>query len=411
MGFARLRSLRLVRRVCGLCQGTTLQAAEKVAQVFAKVALLHRQLRYIDYMRGNDEQQGNVFSYINPEDRIPQEHPLRRIRQMTDTALRQMAHDFAPLYAAMGRPSIPPERLLRAMLLQFLYAIRGEALLMEQLNYNLLFRWFVGLNPDDEVWHATVFSKNRDRLLAGDIAQRFLDEVLQQAAQHDLLSDEHFTVDGTLMAAWASRRSFQPKDPPPTQGTGARGRKLLRDTHESKTDPDARLYKKSDAGQACPSYLGHVLIENRNGLVVAACATQSSATAEREAALRMLDGRGRSPQQVSASTPTITLGADKHYQEAQFVTELRRRQVVPHVAEYRENPKWPNSLTAAERQHPGFTISQKKRKLVEKIFGWGKADSVLRQVKLRGQAKVDWFFRLLASAANLVRLVKLIPAV
>ena len=392
-------------------KGTALQAAEKVAQVFAKVAPLHRQLRYIDYMRGNDEQQGNVFSYINPEDRIPQEHPLRRIRLMTDTALRQMAQDFAPLYAAMGRPSIPPERLLRAMLLQFLYATRSEALLMEQLNYNLLFRWFVGLNPDDEVWHATVFSKNRDRLLAGDIAQRFLDEVLQQAAQHDLLSDEHFTVDGTLIAAWASRRSFQPKEPPPTQGTGARGRKLLRDTHESKTDPDARLYKKSDAGQAAPSYLGHVLIENRNGLVVAACATQSSATAEREAALRMLDGRGRSPQQVSRSTPPITLGADKHYQEAKFVTELRRRQVVPHVAEYRENPKWSNWLTAAERQHPGFAISQKKRKLVEKIFGWGKADSVLRQVKLRGQAKVDWFFRLLASAANLVRLVKLIPAV
>jgi len=201
---------------------------------------------------------------------------------------------------------------------------------------------------------------------------------------------------------------FQPKDPPPTQ---AGGRKLLGDTHASKTDPEAQLYKKSDAGQARPSYLGHVLIENRNGLVVAACATQSRTTAEREAALRMLDGRGRSPEAVSASTPPITLGADKQYQEARFLAELRRRQVVPHAAEYRDNDYWHNALTEAERQHPGFAVSQKKRKLVEKIFGWGKADSILRQVKLRGEAKVDWFFRLLASAANLVRLVKLIPAV
>ena len=362
-------------------------------------------------MRGNDEQQGNVFSYINPEDRIPQDHPLRRMRQMTDTALRAMTGDFAPLYAALGRPSIPPERLLRALLLQILYAIRGEALLMEQLNYNLLFRWFVGLNPDDEVWHATVFSKNRDRLLAGDIAQAFLDQVLQQASAHGLLSDEHFTVDGTLIEAWASRRSFVPKDPPPSQGSGRRGAKLLRDTHVSTTDPDARLYKKSAAGQACPSYLGHVLIENRNGLVVAACATPSSTTAEREAGLRLLDGRGRRPEQVSASTPLITLGADKHYQDAQFLAGLRRRRVVPHVAEYRDNPYWHNALTEAERQHPGFALSQKKRKLVEKIFGWGKGDSILRQVKLRGADKVDWFFRLLATAANLVRMVKLIPAV
>jgi transposase len=361
-------------------------------------------------MRGNDEQQANVFSYINPEDRIPQDHPLRRIRHMTDTALREISRHFVPLYASQGRPSIPPERLLRALLLQILYAIRSEALLMEQLNYNLLFRWFVGLNPDDEVWHATVFSKNRDRLLAGEIAQRFLEAVLQQANEHHLLSDEHFTVDGTLIAAWASRRSFQPKDPPPTSGTGARGRKLLRDTHASKTDPDARLYTKSAAGQSFPNYFGHVLMENRNGLIVAACATRSSATAEREAALRLFDARGRTPAQVQASTPAITLGADKHYQEEKFIAGLRQRKVVPHVAEYRDNPKWPNFLTQEERQHPGFAISQKKRKLVEMLFGWGKADSILRQVKLRSEAKVDWFFRLLATVANLVRMVKLIPA-
>lgn len=362
-------------------------------------------------MRGNDEQQGMVFSYINPEERIPQDHPLRRIRAMIDTALRRMSLHFEALYARNGRPSIPPERLLRALVLQLLYSVRSETLLMEQLNYNLLFRWFVGLNPDDEVWHPTVFTKNRDRLLGGEVAQRLLAEVVKQAGEQQLLSDEHFTVDGTLIEAWASRRSFQPKEPPPTQGTGARGRKLLRDTHESKTDPQARLYKKSTTGEARPSYLAHVLIENRNGLVVAACATQSSATAEREAALAMLEARGRSVKQVNETTAAITLGADKHYQEEKFISELRRRKVIPHVAEYKTNEKWANWLTDQERQHPGFAISQKKRKLVEMIFGWGKLDSILRQVKLRGQHKVDWFFRLLATAANLVRMVKLIPAV
>ena len=226
-----------------------------------------------------------------------------------------------------------------------------------------------------------------------------------------MLSDEHFTVDGTLIQAWASRRSFEPKVPPPTLGTGARGRKLLRDLVQSKSDPDAQLYKKSDAGQSCPSYLGHVLMENRNGLVVAACATSSTATAEREAALQLLDERGRSPAQLNQHTAPLTLGADKHYQHQEFIAELRRRKVVPHVAEYRNNDKWRNWLTEEERHHPGFALSQKKRKLVEMLFGWGKGDSILRQVKLRGKPKVDWFFRLLATAANLVRMVKLIPAV
>jgi transposase len=368
-------------------------------------------MRYIGYMRGNDEQQATVFSYINLEERIPQDHPLRRIRQMADTALDRMSPRFAALYAPVGRPSIPPERLLRALLLQMLYSLRSEALLMERIKFDLLFRWFVGLNPDDEVWDPTVFSKNRDRLLQGEVSQWLLHEVVQQADEQQLLSDEHFTVDGTLIQAWASRRSFQPKDPPPRQGTGARGKKLLRDTHASTTDRDAQLYKKSDAGQSCPSYLGHVLMENRHGLIVAACATQSSATAERAAGLRLLDQRGRSPEQVNEQTRVITLGADKHYQEKEFIAQLRRRKVVPHVAEYRDNPKWPNWLSPAERQHPGFAISQKKRKLVERIFGWGKGDSILRQVKLRGQEKVDWFFRLLATAADLVRMVKLIPAV
>lgn len=354
-------------------------------------------------MRGEDEQQTVVFSYINIEDRIPQEHPLRRIRQMSDRALHELWAHFEALYSHMGRPSIAPERLLRALLLQVLYSIRSEGQLMEQLDYNLLFRWFVGLNPDDKVWDATVFTKNRERMMRGEISQRFLEAVLKQAGEHELLSEEHFTVDGTLIEAWASRKSFVPKEKPPGKGTGCRGRKLLRDTHESKTDPQARLYRKSRAEESQPSYLGHVLIENRKGLVVAACATQSSTTAEREAALAMLDRLAR--------RGSITLGADKLYQEAKFIAGLRERRVIPHVAEYAPNDKWPNWLTEEERQHPGFAISQKKRKLVEKVFGWGKLDSILRQVKVRGVKKVDWFFRLLATAANLVRMVKLIPAV
>jgi transposase len=362
-------------------------------------------------MRGNDEQQAVVFSYINLEDRIPADHPLRQIRAMMDRALGELGAHFEALYARVGRSSIPPERLLRALLLQVLYSIRSERQLMEQIDYNLLYRWFVGLNPDDKVWDATVFTKNRDRLLAGEVSQRLLEAVLRQASEHKLLSEEHFTVDGTLIEAWASRKSFVPKDEPPAKGSGWRGKKLLRDTHESKTDPEARLYKKSAAGESRPSYLGHVMIENRSGLVVAACATQSSTRAEREAALAMLDQRGRSPGQLSAPTGPITLGADKLYQEEKFIAELRRRKIIPHVAEYQANDQWPNWLREEERQHPGFAISQKKRKLVEKVFGWGKLDSILRQVKVRGQKRVDWFFRFLVMAADLVRMRKLIPAV
>jgi transposase len=351
-----------------------------------------------------------MFSYISIEQRIPRQHPLRRIRAMVDVALGELWGHFEALYSRYGRPSIAPERLLRALLLQALYSIRSEEQLMEQINYNLLFRWFVGLNPDDGVWDATVFSKNRERMLAGEVSQGLLAAVVKQAGEHQLLSEEHFTVDGTLIQAWASRKSFVAKDPPPTKGTGSGGKKLLRDTHESKTDGEARLYKKSAAGEARPSYLGHVLMENRHGLVVAACATQSSTTAEREAALAMLDGRGRSPTQIQESTLAITLGADRLYQEEKFIAGLRQRRVLPHVAEYTANDAFPNWLTEQERQHPGFAISQKKRKLVEMIFGWGKLNSILRQVKLHGEKNIDWFFRLLATAANLVRMVKLIPA-
>lgn len=362
-------------------------------------------------MRGPDEKQGEVFSYIPLENRIPRDHPLRRIRAMVDRGLDEMWSHFEALYARRGRPSIAPERLLRALLLQALYSIRSEAQLMEQLDYNLLYRWFVGLNPDDKVWDATVFTKNRERLMAGEVSQRLLEAVVRQAGEHKLLSEEHFTVDGTLIQAWASRKSFEPKEKPPEKGSGSGGKKLLRDTHESKSDPEARLFKKSAAGQAVPSYLGHVLIENRNGLVVAALATPCATSAEREAALTMLDQMGRSPVGVNEHTRPITLGADKLYQEKEFIHGLRQRKVIPHVSEYERNPYWLNWLTEQERGDPGYAISQRKRKLIEKIFGWAKLDSILRQVKVRGVKKVNWLFRLVATAGNLVRLVKLIPAV
>ena len=362
-------------------------------------------------MRGEDQQQTVVFSYVNVEDRIPKDHPLRRIRTMVNSSLKELWAHFEALYAQRGRPSIPPERLLRALLLQALYSIRSERQLMEQLDYNLLFRWFVGLNPDDAVWDVTVFTKNRERMMAGEVSQQLLSAVVKQAEAQQLLSEEHFTVDGTLIQAWASRKSFVPKDQPPAKGSGWGGQKLLRDTHESKTDPEARLYKKSAAGESRPSYLGHILIENRKGMVVAARATQSSTTAEREAALAMLDQRGRSPDKVKQHSSVLTLGADKLYQEEKFIAGLRKRKIIPHVAEYESNDRWPNWLTEEERSHPGFAISQKKRKQVEKVFGWGKLDSILRQVKVRGVHKVDWWFRLLMTAFNLVRLTKLIPAV
>ncbi len=250
---------------------------------------------------------------------MPAEHPLRAIRGMVDQALADLWLHLDALYARRGRPSIPPEQLLRALLLQALYAVRSERQLMEQIDFNLLFRWFVGLGMDEVAWDATVFTKNRDRLLQGEISQRLLLAVVEQARAQNLLSAEHFTVDGTLLEAWANRRSFEAKDPPPTKGTGARGKKLLRDTHESTTDREARLYKKSTAGESKPSYLGHVIIENRNGLVVAACATQSSTTAEREAALAMLDAMELGAATVVSSGKRMTLGADKLYQEEKFI--------------------------------------------------------------------------------------------
>lgn len=361
-------------------------------------------------MRGEDEKQGAMSSYVTLERRVPQDHPLRAIRGMADRALERMDADLDKLYAGMGRRSIAPERLLRALLLMVLYSIRSERQLMEHLEYNLLYRWFVGLEMDEAVWDVTVFTKNRERLIAGEVSQQMLAAVLVEAREKQLLSAEHFTVDGTLIQAWAASRSFTEKSDPPKPGAGSgyQGEVLLRDKVESKTDPEARLYKKATADKSVPSYQGQALMENRHGLVVAAEASQSATVAEREVALRLLDrvieAKGkRGPKQE------ITLGADTQYQEEKFIQGLRERAVAPHVSEYVEGNLGKNSLTEAEREDPGRAISQRKRKLIERVFGWSKLDRGLRQVKLRGLKRVDWFYRLAITAYNLMRMRRLIP--
>jgi transposase len=353
-------------------------------------------------MRGDDQQQDGVFSYVSLEQRVPRSHPLRTIRKLVDEALVELSGRFDELYASTGRPSIAPEKLLRALLLQALYGKRSERLLMEELDYSLLFRWFVGLAIDDEVWDATVFSKNRDRLIEGQIASRFFVAVRGQLERSGLLSDEHFTVDGTMLEAWANRRSFREKTDPPERGSGHGGKRLLRDTHASRTDPEARLYRKCNAGAAEPCYLGHVLAENDHGLIVAACVTEAGTRAEREAALLLLD--------QCRSRKRRTLGADKQYQERQFVAALRSRGIVPHVAEYEQGQlRQRNSLRAEERESGEFVESQRKRKLVEQSFAWIKHWAGLRQVKLRSRRRVEWLFQMAAAAYNLVRMTRLLP--
>ncbi len=341
-----------------------------------------------------------VFSYVGMEDRIPVGHPLRRMREMTDTALQELSPEFSRLYARSGRPSIAPEKLLRALTLQVLYSLRSERLLMEQLDYNLLFRWFVGLTMDEAVWDVTVFTKNRERLIESEVAQKFFMVVLGQARKKELLSDEHFTVDGTLIEAWANRRSFKPKQDPPKKGTGSKGQKLLRDTHESSTDPDALLFKRSWAGEVKPSYLGHVISENRNGLVVQSCVTQAGQRAEREAALAMLE-------QVSDGRRRITLGADKGYQHETFIAALREKNVAPHVAEFTPSKHFANWLRPEERNDPDYAVSLRERKLVEKIFGWVKSTGGMKKTKLRGVRKVDWMFRWATAVYNLWRMARM----
>jgi transposase len=351
-------------------------------------------------MRGEDPKQEGMFSYVSPEKRVPADHPLRAVREMVDEMLKEMSPQFAGLYSEVGRPSIAPERLLRALLLQIFYSVRSERMLMEQLDYNLLFRWFVGLTMDEAVWNHAVFSKNRERLLNEEIAEAFFQRVLAEARPY--LSDEHFTVDGTLLEAWASQKSFRRKDRAGTPPDGAgevnfHGEKRRNETHESITDPQARLYRKSQGAEARLSYLGHVVMENRNGLLVRAMVTQANGTAERDAALLMaesLPGRHR-----------VTLGADKNYDTKDFVRELRRMWITPHVAQ--NNTNRASAIDQRTTRHPGYEVSQRERKRVEQSFGWMKIIGMLRKVKLRGLRKVGWLFTFVGAAYNLCRLQRL----
>ncbi len=364
-------------------------------------------------MRGRDERGEGLFSYVDLEARVPADHPLRAIRVLVDEALAALSADFALLYSTTGRPSIAPEKLLRALLLQAFYTIRSERQLMEQLGYNLLFRWFVGLSMDAPVWDATVYSKNRDRLVAGDVAARFLQAVLHGARVRRLLSDEHFSVDGTLIEAWASMKSFRRKDDggDPPAGRNAerdfRGERRSNATHASTTDADARLFRKGDGQSSRLCFMGHLLMENRNALIVDAALTRASGTAEREAALAMLGRRKKARR--------VTLGADKAYDVAEFVDALRDLAVTPHIAvdgHVRKTGK-PRKTRVDRRttRHPGYAASQRLRKRIEEGFGWIKTTGGLAKTRHRGLDRVGWMFTLTAAAYNLVRLPKLLAEV
>lgn len=381
-------------------------------------------------MRGDKNFQGHLFSYISLEDRVPADHPLRPLRLLIDEVLARLSREFDKLYSKHGRPSVPPEQLLKALLLQSLYTIRSERQLMEQLDYNLLFRWFVGLNMDDVVWNATTFTKNRDRLLKGDIASKFFDEVLVLAREANLLSSEHFTVDGTLLEAWAGHKSFKPKETddkkgPPKSGdksspeieravavalgrphadkTGRNkdanfhGQKRCNETHRSTTDPDARLFKKGREG-AKLSFMAHILTENRNGLVVDTRVTRATGTAEVEAAEAMVSD--------VPGDHRITLGGDKGFDQKKLVERLRELNVTPHVAQNDTNRR--SAIDDRTTRHDGYVVSQRKRKRVEEVFGWAKTVGGIRKVRHKGLALVGWVFKFTAAAYNLVRIRNLV---
>jgi transposase len=359
-------------------------------------------------MRGTDHQQADMYSYISPESRVRADHPLRTIRAMADAALKNMSDRFDAMYARTGRPSIPPEKLLRAQLIQMLYSVRSERLLMEEIDYSMLFRWFVGMNLDEPVWDVTVFTKNRNRLLEGDVAREFLGEVVMQAQSAGLTSDEHFTVDGTLIEAWASLKSFQtkgqkntPPDDPGNPTVNFHGEKRSNQTHESTTDPDARLARKGNGKEAKLSYNGNLLTENRNGLIVNTEVFEANGTAERVAAVVMLE-------QVPGGH-RITAGGDKGYDTRDFVAECRNLNVTPHVA---QNTKRSGGSAIDERttRHSGYALSQIKRKRIEECFGWLKTIALMRKVRHRGIEKVGWVFTFAAAAYNLVRMRKLVAS-
>jgi transposase len=377
-------------------------------------------------MRGDDIKQGAIFSYKSMEDRIPADHPIRPLRDLADSVLIKLSPEFDKLYAKQGRPSIAPERLLRAQLLQVLFTVRSERQLVEQLDYNILYRWFVGLGMDDPVWDHSVYSKNRERLLDGDIARKFFDGVLMLAKERNLMSSEHFTVDGTLIEAWASHKSFIPKDDdnnPSVGGTGSSseiparidgnfqgrnadinfaGQKRSNTTHQSTTDPDARLYRKSKQAGAQLCYMGHVLMENRNGLAVDVRLTRAVGHAEEEAAKEMILDQKQ-------TTKRITLGADKAYDTVDFVTTLKDHGITPHIA---QNITW-NKKTAIDSRtsrHEGYKISQRKRKLVEEIFGWAKTIGGFGKTRHKGAPLVDWMYTFTIAAYNLLRVRNLLAA-
>ena len=359
-------------------------------------------------MRGSDARSGELFSYVDLEERVPTKHPLRVIRRIVNDVLALLDVEFAALYAAGGRPSIAPERLLRALLLQVFYTIRSERQLMEQLHYNLLYRWFVGLGVDDPVWVPTVFTKNRDRLLEADVARKFLAALLNHKEVRSLLSDEHFSVDGTQIQAWASMKSFVAKDgssEPPSPGrNGERdfhNEKRSNDTHASTTDPESKLYKKGKGKEAKLSFMGNAMTENRNGFVVEAELRQVSGTVEREAAKDMITRR-------SPGSERITVGGDKGFDSADFVADLRALNVTPHIAQNTTNRA--SAIDGRTTRHPGYEISQKKRKLVEEPFGWGKTIGGLARPMLRGVKRLNFKFTLTMAAYDLIRLPRLLEA-
>lgn len=363
-------------------------------------------------MRGADEQTGELFSYVDLEARVRRDHPLRSIREIVSAALTILEPEFAALYSPIGRPSIPPEKLLRAMLLQAFYSIRSERLLMERLEYDLLFRWFVGIGVDDPAWDHSTFSKNRDRLLEGEIAAKFLAAVLAQPRVKKLLSTDHFSVDGTLIEAWASMKSVRPKETPkdgsgepPAAGGGRNteadfhGQKRSNDTHASTTDPQARLYKKGKGKEAKLCFLGHGLMENRNGLLVDTCLTLADGHGERVAALHMIEPRADRPR-------AVTLGADKAYDTQDFINELRAMKVTPHVAQNMSGRR--SAIDGRTTRHDGYAVSQRIRKRIEEAFGWIKTVAGQDKTKFRGRDRVGWAFTFAAAAYNLVRLPKLL---
>jgi transposase len=359
-------------------------------------------------MRGNDAVAGSLFSYVDVEKRVRADHPLRVMREIVNATLSAMSAEFDALYSPVGRESIPPERLLRALLLQAFYTIRSERQLVERIEFDLLFRWFVGLGIDDPVWDATTFTKNRDRLLAGDIANRFLAAVLAQPRVKALLSGEHFSVDGTLLEAWASTKSFRPKDgsgPPADPGRNGeqdfRGQKRSNETHASTTDPDARLYRKGRGKEAKLCFMGHALMENRHGLIVGAVATRASGHAERLAALHLIEPHAGRAQRV-------TFGADKAFDTEDFVDDLRESNVTPHVA--RNDTSRRSAIDGRTTRHPGDAVSLLIRKRIEEVFGWAKTVVGLRKARHRGLPKIDWQFTFAMAADNLVRLPKLLGA-